>query len=77
MKLKAVAYKGGKCISCGFNKYIAAMEFHHLDSKQKDFSLSGMTISWVRMQKELDKCALLCANCHRAAHSGELVFQSE
>jgi hypothetical protein len=72
MKLKAVDYKGGNCVSCGFNKYTAALEFHHSDPKQKDFGFSGKTVSWDRMKKELDKCLLLCSNCHRAVHSGEL-----
>ena len=74
MKLKAIAYKGGRCISCGFDKYACAMEFHHLDSTQKDFSISGLTIAWARMQVELDKCVLLCANCHRAVHNEEIIL---
>lgn len=72
MKLKALAYMGGECTSCGFKKYAVSLEFHHIDPSQKDFSLSGVTIAWERMKKELEKCVLLCANCHRAVHSGEL-----
>jgi len=74
LKEMAVEYKGGKCIFCGYNKCIDALEFHHLDSKKKDFGLSarGLTRSWKRIQKELDKCILVCANCHRELHAGIL-----
>jgi|AGFT01.1.fsa_nt_gi HNH endonuclease. len=70
LKLKAVEYKGGKCTMCGYDKCIAALEFHHLDPTQKDFSISktGSTRSFKTMQPELDKCVLVCANCHREEH---------
>ena len=70
----AVAYKGGKCVFCGYKKTIAALDFHHVDEKTKDFGLSqrGLTRSWKRIKKELDKCILVCANCHREIHSGVL-----
>jgi 5-methylcytosine-specific restriction endonuclease McrA len=71
-KLKAIEYKGGKCILCGFSKYNSALEFHHLDPSQKDFALVSKTISWERMKEELDKCVLLCSNCHHAVHSKEV-----
>jgi 5-methylcytosine-specific restriction endonuclease McrA len=64
---KAVTYLGGKCSRCGYNRCLEALEFHHLDPNQKDFSISerGHSRSWERVQKELDKCVILCANCHR------------
>ena len=48
------------------------MTFHHLDPAQKDFGLSvrGLTRSWEKMRAELDKCVLLCANCHSEVHDG-------
>jgi hypothetical protein len=70
-KLRAIAYKGGSCQSCGYSKSVAAMVFHHRDPSQKDFQISGRTISWQRMQTELDKCDLLCANCHFELHERE------
>lgn len=63
-KLKAIEYKGGKCIVCGYNKSIRALQFHHLDPTQKDFGISGTTKSFEKLKPELDKCVLLCANCH-------------
>ena len=71
LKQKAVEYKGGNCINCGYNKCLAALEFHHVDPTQKDFALSndGHTRSWEQIKNELDKCILVCANCHREIHS--------
>ena len=66
----AVAYKGGRCERCGYNRVIEVLEFHHRDPSQKDFGISarGYTRSWERVRCELDKCVLLCANCHRELH---------
>ena len=67
----AVEYKGGRCERCGYNKCLDALEFHHKDAKGKDFSISekGYTRSWAKVKSELDKCELLCANCHREVHA--------
>lgn len=67
----AVKYKGAKCSNCGYDKCYEALEFHHLNSDGKDFGISnkGYTRSWARIKEELDKCILLCANCHREVHS--------
>lgn len=70
VKRKAVQYKGGKCQGCGYDKCIRALTFHHIDSKQKDFNISSSTVSWETIRKELDKCILLCANCHAEVHDG-------
>ena len=72
LKSMALEYKGGCCSKCGYNKCISALEFHHLDPSQKDFSLSsdGHTRSWETTKIELDKCILVCANCHREIHTG-------
>lgn len=71
LKEKAVIYLGGKCKKCGYNKCIDSLEFHHIDSTQKDFGISkqGITRSWETLKKELQKCILLCANCHREEHA--------
>lgn len=69
-RIKAIEYKGGKCERCGYNKCISAFEFHHIDGQDKDFTLgSGNTRGWDIVRKELDKCIMLCANCHREEHS--------
>ncbi len=73
-KLKAmiVEYRGGKCMLCGYNRCIWALDLHHLDESQKEFGLSvrGMTRSWEKIKEEADKGVLLCANCHREIHAG-------
>lgn len=75
---KCLAYKGGKCEKCGYDKCPAAMHFHHKDPKQKEFEISkarrkfGMIPDHI-LKKELDKCALLCANCHAEVHYREIV----
>ena len=67
-----VNYKGSRCKICGYNKCSEALEFHHLSSSGKDFGISdrGYTRSWAKIKEELDKCILVCANCHREIHSG-------
>ena len=67
----ALEYKGGRCERCGYNRCLEALEFHHISSSEKDFSVSsrGYTRSWKRVREELDKCILLCANCHREIHA--------
>lgn len=72
IKEMAIIYKGGKCALCGYNKYQGALEFHHLDKDSKDFglSMSGLTRSWDKTKKELDKCILVCSNCHKEIHAG-------
>jgi hypothetical protein len=63
-------YKGGKCEKCGYSKCPRALSFHHLDPSKKDFGLSerGLTRSWEKIKKEIEKCILLCANCHMELH---------
>ena len=72
VRRKALAYKDGRCRMCGYDRCMDALEFHHLDSSQKDFGISsrGYTRSWSKIREELDKCVLLCSNCHREVHAG-------
>lgn len=70
--MKSIEYKGGSCQICGYNKCVRAMKFHHIDPNEKEFglSVSGSTRSWERVKRELDKCILLCGNCHDEVHAG-------
>lgn len=66
IKAKAIEYKGGKCEKCGYKKSHWSMGFHHLDPSQKDFEISRChTKNWESVRIELDKCMLVCSNCHR------------
>ncbi len=70
-KQQAVNYLGGKCTKCGYNKCNAALDFHHIDSTTKEHSVAHLmkSINFDKLKPELDKCVLLCANCHREHHS--------
>ncbi len=67
-----VDYLGGKCLICGYNKYEGALHCHHVNPEFKDkaLKLSGNCSSLERAKKELDKCVLLCSNCHSEVHAG-------
>jgi hypothetical protein len=69
LKKKLLEYKGGECKNCGYKKYDGALDFHHVDVNTKDFSIAvnrGKSIA--RLKEEVDKCIILCSNCHRIEH---------
>jgi Zn finger protein HypA/HybF involved in hydrogenase expression len=72
-KIYAIEYKGGKCEHCGYEfnyNNIAAFVFHHKDPNIKDGNLARIIHkSLDNVLKEVDKCMLLCANCHSIVHS--------
>lgn len=69
LKEKLVNYKGGKCEICGYDKCIAALDFHHLNPEEKEFGITnGKVIPFELAKKEADKCILVCSNCHREIH---------
>ncbi len=71
-KLEAIKYKGNKCVKCGYDKCPGALDFHHLDPSKKDFSISRKkNCSFETIKPELDKCILVCRNCHAELHFGE------
>lgn len=67
----SVDYKGGKCEMCGYDRCTDALEFHHKSLSVKKFGISakGYTRSWEAVKKELDKCVIVCSNCHRELHA--------
>ena len=69
-KIDCIEYKGGCCSLCGYKKYIGALEFHHKNPSEKDFTIANQKKTKFddRIKKELDKCILVCANCHREIH---------
>ena len=70
----AIEHKGGKCQNCGYKKCLESLEFHHVRKDIKSFGISakGYTRSWKAIREELEKCIMLCANCHRELHAGLL-----
>ena len=71
-KRRLVSEAGGRCRLCGYDRCMAALEFHHLDPSEKSFELSlrGVTRSFEELRQEAAKCALLCANCHAEVEVG-------
>jgi transposase len=63
---------GGRCELCGYDRYIGALEFHHVKPEEKSFQLgvAGLTRSIERMRAEAAKCRLLCSNCHAEVEGG-------
>lgn len=68
--MELIEYAGGKCMVCGYNKCIRALEFHHIDPLQKEFTISRVSNSFERMKAEVDKCILVCSNHHREIEDG-------
>ena len=69
IKAELLACRDGRCEDCGYDRSIWALEFHHRDSRDKQFALGGFLGSLARARTEAAKCFLICANCHRARHS--------
>ena len=76
LKLRSIEYKGGSCVCCGYKKHPGVLDFHHINPSTKEFGISGkgMTGSWEKIKAELDKCILVCANCHREIELGVRSF---
>lgn len=70
LKRMAVDYKGGCCERCGYSRYLGALEFHHKDPSEKEFTIGSVKNKSIsdEIKSELDKCMLVCANCHRELH---------
>lgn len=76
-KMLAVERFGGKCQRCGYDRCIDALEFHHVDESTKEIepSYAIMRWSWDRAVKELEKCVLICSNCHREVHAKNMLVE--
>ena len=74
-KKRCVDYKGGKCELCGYYKSLWALEFHHKNPKEKDFVITKAKSKSFDddVLKELNKCMLLCSNCHREQHEKQFI----
>ncbi len=69
LKLAGIKYLGGKCIECGYKKSPAALQYHHKDPLTKTVTVGNNSFAdWEKLKLELDKCELLCANCHACKH---------
>ena len=76
-KLEAIKLLGGGCSMCGYDKNLAALEFHHKNPDEKEFQLDARIFANAlpeKIKKELDKCTILCSNCHKEIHNPELNY---
>ena len=73
VKLKMIKYKGSKCVECGLNikdSHYSVFDFHHINPNEKDTIFNRIKYQkWDKIKLEIDKCELLCSNCHRLKHS--------
>lgn len=73
IKIKMIDYKGGECKKCNLQlekSHYSVFDFHHLDPNEKDSNFKQIkSWKWDRIKEEIDKCELLCANCHRIEHA--------
>lgn len=78
VKETLVAEAGGRCALCGYDRYLGALEFHHVDPDGKEFSLSaaGVTRALAKARHEASKCVLLCATCHAEVEGGIRVIDA-
>lgn len=76
VKQFCIEYKGGKCSICGYNKCYSSLDFHHLDPSKKEYNISKLIRTYSintikdKLIKELDKCILVCSNCHGEIEEG-------
>ena len=76
LKQDLISYLGGCCSICGYSKSIYALEFHHKNPANKEFGIGafmnkGNYLNLTKMKmliKEVNKCTLLCCNCHKEIH---------
>jgi len=78
VKQVLVEEAGGACRICGYDRCMAALEFHHVDPANKSFALShrGVARSLAKARTEARKCVLLCANCHMEVEVGLVTLPS-
>jgi len=72
-KTRIIDAFGGGCSLCDYNTCFNALELHHLDPAEKEFSFGSIRAnakSWDRIVEELRKCILVCSNCHKEIHAG-------
>ena len=71
IKARLVKHFGGKCKCCNQEFHQCVMEFHHLDPNEKEAQVNTLG-SYDKCLKEAEKCILVCSNCHRLIHAGEV-----
>lgn len=73
-KIRMVESFGGKCGICEYSKSLRALEFHHVNPDEKEFSFNSKCRSWDKIVAELRKCVMVCANCHAEIHDSMTIL---
>ncbi len=54
------------CVDCGYNEHACALDFDHIDASTKLFTIGpNVGAAWAKVEAEIAKCEVVCANCHR------------
>lgn len=72
-KKRMIAALGNNCCICGYNNCRDSLTFHHLNPKEKRYTISQLLSKirpWEEIAEELEKCVLVCTNCHAEIHAG-------
>lgn len=83
-----ISYAGGKCVRCGYKEFSSVLQFHHLDRKLKAADVSQLASAAISQDEyikdavivlriEIEKCMLLCSNCHHSYHHGHWIIDTE
>ncbi len=76
-RIKGILIKnlGGYCCCCGYDRCNGALEFHHIDPKDKKFTFGSMVSKSLQaITEEIQKCVLVCSNCHKEVHDGLIIL---
>ena len=76
-KIRYVEMKGGKCERCGYDAHPGALQFHHTRDKSFQISANRLLLKDETILPELNKCILLCGNCHAIEHSNYDRFKQD
>lgn len=74
-KENLIKVMGCKCAICGYDKFVGALEFHHINPEEKEYGIAanGTCHNIEKDLAEIKKCLLICANCHREIHGGIII----
>lgn len=63
-RIRAIKLKSG-CMDCGYAEHPDALEFDHREGTVKHFEIAKSMLKWSLLEAEMEKCDVVCANCHR------------
>jgi len=65
-----------RCVHCGYDEHFECLDLHHVNPEDKEIGVSALRgSSYERIKREVDKCVILCAICHRLLHANKITLQ--